>query len=104
MGAVRTYELQIRGTATWRPDRIAFRRPRIAVQYRCRRGSEQMGRLVELSCDNGEVFTAGELLFKVHNAVVEDLRDGGHHFFEGLEFSGLRESDWVAEYVLVQGS
>ena len=38
----------------------------------------------------GEVFTAGELLFKLHNAVVGNLCDSVHHRFEGVTTSWQR--------------
>lgn len=104
VAAVRDYERSIRQTDTWTPERIVFRAPRIAVQYRCWDDEDQIEPTVELTSDNGEHFTAAELLHKIHNAVVAQLRDIDHHFFEGLEFSGIRESDWVAEYTLRQGS
>lgn len=102
--AIQDHERQVRGAVSWQPDRIVFRAPRIAVQYMCWDGDDQIEPLVELASDNGEYFTAAELLFKVHNAVVVQLRDIDHHFFESFEFSGVRESDGVAEYTLQQGS
>ncbi|MBL8793990.1 MAG: hypothetical protein JNM56_08795 [Planctomycetia bacterium] len=102
--AVRDYERSIRRTATWTPERIVFRAPRIAVQYMYWDGQDQVEPIVEPTSDNGKYFTAAELLHKIHNAVVIQLRDIDRHFFEGLEFSGVRESDWVAEYRLRQGS
>ncbi|CAM4412883.1 hypothetical protein [Zobellia nedashkovskayae] len=37
-----------------------------------------------LTADNGEFFTQGELIFKVHNKVQEKLQDQDNSFFEGL--------------------
>jgi hypothetical protein len=33
---------------------------------------------IELVSDNGQFFSARELLFKLHNAVVDRLRDADH--------------------------
>jgi hypothetical protein len=59
---------------------------------------------VELSADNGEAFTAEELLFKVHNAFVADLRGGDHVFFEGFTLSEHQEKGRPPLYNLDLGS
>ncbi|MDR0796010.1 MAG: hypothetical protein LBE79_08185 [Tannerella sp.] len=38
----------------------------------------------DLDANNQDGFTAGELLFKVHNQIVEKLENEIHHFFEGF--------------------
>ncbi len=37
-----------------------------------------------IEANNGKYFTAGEILWKIHNSVVEDLDEDDKHFFEGL--------------------
>lgn len=46
---------------------------------------------LRLTADSDEGFTAGELLYKIHNAVVADLEEGDCHFFEGLVENGVHE-------------
>ena len=60
--------------------------------------------VVTLTADDGASFTAGELLFKLHNAVVEHLRENDHHFFEGLTLTGWDQDGKVPVYQLGQGS
>ena len=38
----------------------------------------------EFEADDGAAFTAGELLFKTHNAFVGMLRQMDHKYFEGM--------------------
>lgn len=58
-----------------------------------------MWHTVELARDDGLGFTGGERLFKLHDAVVGQLRDRGHRYFEGLELSGAT-TDGVSIYSL----
>ncbi len=44
-----------------------------------------------LTADNGESFTLGEILYKIHNHVVECLDGLDYHFFEGLLDNGPHE-------------
>ena len=43
--------------------------------------------VVEMTADTGAAFTAGELMYKVHNAFVALIRDSDHVFFEGLSLA-----------------
>ena len=45
---------------------------------------EEVEEVIELEADNETGFTAGELLYKVHNQVVEKLENESHHIFEGF--------------------
>ena len=47
--------------------------------------------IFRLTADSDAGFTAGELLYKIHNQVVEYLEEIDHHFFEGLVDSGTYE-------------
>jgi hypothetical protein len=86
--AVREYHGEIRGDDAWRPDEVVLRCRRVRVEHEFSWDEEDEAR-VELTADDPRGFTAGELLFKVHNAFVHQLRDGDHVFFEG--FSLLEE-------------
>jgi hypothetical protein len=101
---VRQYQMTIGGKDTWRPEQIVIPCPRIRVVYMCWQGDEQVEPVLELVSDHGESFTAGELLFKVHNAVVEQLREINHHFFEGLGLHSRQTAGKPPLYVLSQGS
>lgn len=50
-----------------------------------------------LTSDDEKGFTALELLFKIHNAVVEELNDIDHHFFEGITLSAVEGDQAVLE-------
>lgn len=99
---VRVRQHQIR--ASWRPEQVIIPAKRIAVQYMCWQGDEQIVPVVTLGAENGESFTAGELLFELHNAAVEQLWEIDHHFFEGLSLKGWIEDGKVPVYQLRQGS
>jgi hypothetical protein len=102
--AVRQYQIRIRKQDSWRPDAVVLPAARVAVRYRCWRGDEQIEPVITLEADDGRSFTAGELLFKLHNAAVEQLRDIDHHFFEGVALAGWIEDGKVPLYELRQGS
>jgi len=53
---------------------------------------------------DGRAFTAGELLLKLHNEVVERLRDADHQYFEGLELQRSRGPQDMPVYRMAQGS
>jgi hypothetical protein len=54
-----------------------------------------------LKAENGSSFNGIELLFKIHNEVVEELDDNDYHFFEGLN---LIENDDIKTFDLLLGS
>jgi hypothetical protein len=109
--AVRRYHAEVQAHAPdicpeecWRPDAVVLGAPRVIVQYI----SEAPGRNeedgeVELASDDGEKFTAGEFLHKLHNAAVRRLRENYHRWFEGLELSAFT-ADGVPVYTLRLGS
>ena len=72
--------------ATFEPGEIAILSPSIRVAYMCWEGDEQLHPVVSLTAQNGLAFTTGDLMFQLHDAVVELLREIDHHFFEGLAF------------------
>jgi hypothetical protein len=101
---VRQYQIMIRKEDTWQPGRVVLPCGRIRLGYTCRQGGEQVFPVVELTSDDGTSFTAGELLFKVHNAVVEQVREIDHRYFEGLSLTGRPAPGEVPLYHLLQGS
>jgi uncharacterized protein (TIGR02996 family) len=90
----------------WNSGEIVLAHPRVWVRYMCWESGEQRYPVLDLTSDNGEFFTAGELLFKIHNAVVRQLRKIDHHFFEGLVREQGKESvgDEPPRYRMRQGS
>jgi hypothetical protein len=88
----------------WRPAEIVLRVPRVRIRpdadwYPSDREPE-----VVLTADDGESFSAGELLFKVHNALVADLQELHHQFFEGFSLSGHQEPGQPPLYDMDLGS
>lgn len=69
----------------WNPDETVFEGAALTVQfaYWDEEDDEETEEDFDLHADKG-AFTAGELLFKIHNHVVEKLEDDDRHFFEGL--------------------
>lgn len=89
--AVSQYQIDIENDDAWHPDIIAIKSPQVKVLHdRWETNEEETMAEVILTADNGQSFTAGELLFKTHNAFVSQLAELDHHFFEGFN---LVESD-----------
>ena len=102
--AVRQYQTDITNKDTWRPDEVVLPCPRVRIRYECFDEDEnEIEPVVELVSDNGVSFSAGELFFKIHNAVVEQLRDLDHSFFEGLSRVRQRSAE-VPLYEVSLGS
>jgi hypothetical protein len=93
--AVSQYQIDIDLTAAWHPDQVVIHAKQVKVMHD-RWETDEEERLAEviLTADNGRSFTAGELLFKVHNSFVMQLDDLEHHFFEGFN---LVEADTEAQ-------
>jgi hypothetical protein len=102
--SVRAYQVQIRGEDTWNPDEVVIPRPQVKVMYRTWIRGKEAEPVVELLADNGASFTAGELLFKVHRAVADNLRKRDHKFFWGFRLSGDPGINEVPLYYMRLGS
>ncbi len=91
----------------WNPNEIVFDAKVLTIQfaYWDEDDDDEVEEDFDLHAD-GDSFTAGELLFKIHNHVVEKLEDDDHHFFEGLTlWEGENYSNPQAPlYFLNQGS
>ena len=81
---VRQYQIDIKEKDDWQPEKIVLSCANINLIYEFWEDESEVEKVVEISADNGESFTASELLFKIHNLVTEDLCEMDHHFFEGL--------------------
>ena len=85
------------------PSALVIPAPQISVSYRAVRGDNPQAvvRSTTLVADDPTGFRQGELLWKLHQALVkENLAD--HPFFEGLTLSN-RDDD-PPSYLLLQGS
>jgi hypothetical protein len=91
---------------TWNPNEVVIECKDITIQYSYWDDEEEeIEDDFNLSAD-GSFFTAGELLFKIHNHVVDKLENNDHHFFEGLTlWDGENHSNPDAPlYFVNQGS
>src|SRR5262245_55113787 len=73
---VRRYHEGCESEQGWEPDAVVLRVPRVRV--RAELAWLDRDPVVELTADNGAAFTAGELLFKIHNAFVALIRDSDY--------------------------
>src|SRR3954452_456966 len=58
----------------WRPGEVVLHAPRVRVSPDIHWYLSDVEPVAELTADNGESFTASELLYKIHNSFVGDLR------------------------------
>ena len=91
----------------WIPDEMVLASLRLTVQYFYWDDEEddEIEEDFDLTADNDAGFTARELLFKIHNQVIENLGNEDHHFFEGLTlWEETRDDTDAPRYLLNQGS
>ena len=101
---VREYHLDIDGEDSWKPEEVVLDAPRVQVAYEYWDDEgEELEALLDLTAANAKNFTALDLLFQLHNATVEHLRDNDHHFFEGLDVEA-EQTDGVLRATLWLGS
>ena len=94
-------------THSWLPHEVVLQYPRVRIEYFGvidPAEDEYADLSLDLNADNGEYFTGEELLFKLHNAVVAQLREADHQYFEGLEPRAPSNSDGLPIYRMQQGS
>ena len=100
--AVRQYGREIRGECIWDPDEVVLPSSRVRIEHDYAEEPDESS--VELTTDNPTGFTAGELLFKVHNAFVDQLSEGDHVFFEGFTLMKKPRGDTPPLYEIDLGS
>ena len=89
----------------WIPEQIVLRASVVRIAYDYWDDDEIAQSELLLHADNGESFTAAEILYKINNAVVDQLRDHDHQFFEGLWFGETnQEPGQTPLYYMVLGS
>jgi hypothetical protein len=90
---------------SWDPQELVLKSPRVKIRHE-RWDDDENGEaetVIELSTRNPTGFTASELVFKMHNAVVEYLRDMDHKFYERLVLDEDASGD-VPLYEIMLGS
>jgi hypothetical protein len=107
--AVRCYHVEVQEYApkvapdeAWQPHAVVLKVPCVIIEFQSEAPVAETCEVTLTSNDRRE-FTAGELLFKLHNAAIERLRDNHHRWFEGLELSAITEEN-VPVYTLRLGS
>jgi hypothetical protein len=79
------YQVEISGDHSWAPDEVVLPVQEVVIDFPDEDDDGSDGpAAVHFLSDDGKGFTAGELLFKIHNAFVERAVDTDHYFFEGL--------------------
>jgi hypothetical protein len=108
-GAVRDLYREMGWEFDWRPDEVVLRCPRVRVRpdfWDDYEPEEAPRFVVELTADHAAGFTAGELLFKVHNAFLRwwEEEAGDHTFFEGFHLAEAPAGDAPPLYDICLGS
>lgn len=91
----------------WLPREVALESARVRIEYFgvIDPTEDEYAELsVDLEADNKEYFTNEEVLFKLHNAIVAQLRDADHQYFQGLEPKAHSAADGTPIYIMSQGS
>ena len=94
--AVRDYHMAIvNSDDRWRPHERVLAARRISLWFECWEGDDEFEVTIELATEDPEGWTTLDLLFAVHQRVVDHLKAdnatlGDHCFFEGLS---LRSAD-----------
>ena len=106
--AVLQYQIDITGNRNgWEPNEIILSFCRVGIHWEGldREQNEMINKydIVESSSSKG--FTSLDLLYKVHQIMVEDCRLMDHCFFEGFDFVKVPDkSSGIVEYGVSQGS
>jgi len=74
-------EMEIEG---WNADEVVLRCPRVRILCEDVEDEDGEDLVLDIRSDDGIAFTAGELLFKIHNGVAGNESLGDHVYFEGL--------------------
>lgn len=92
----------------WEPDRIVLTRRSVRIKYfgvvTPDSAEYEENLVVELTAVGGTGFTAAELLFQLHNAVVDHMQDADHRYFEGLTLITPGSDTDPPLYEMEQGS
>lgn len=103
--AVHQYQMDILGKDDWDSEAVVINSPQVEVSHDCWETEDEEAKAkVMLTADNGKAFTSGELLFKTHNAFVDQLTDLDHSFFEGFNLAESGEETLLPSYEVYLGS
>ena len=89
--AVAGYQNPDRGEV-WKPAEVCLQVARVRISPDVHWYLSDDEPVAELTADDGVAFTASELLYKVHNFFVADLRQMDHKYFEGFSLAMYQES------------
>jgi hypothetical protein len=107
--AVCRYHRDLEAQGNWRPGEVVLRCPRVRVRpdfWDDLEPEKAEGLTVELTADDPSGFTAGELLFKVHNVFIRQWGEiaGDYTFFEGFILAKAQAGDAPPLYDIALGS
>jgi len=108
--AVYNYYQEVNVDSDWEPNQLVLNVPFVQIQYLYMEYDNfendyiEVEPIITLEADNGENFTAGELLYKVHNTVSENITNTSAHFFEGFILYEESKDKEVPLYFLICGS
>jgi hypothetical protein len=87
----------------WLPELVLIKQNRIHVLFISEVDGTDVEMVVELVSDTASGFSMLELLFKIHNSVVDVLKNNAHNYFEGLRL-GESKFGFPLTYVMEVGS
>jgi hypothetical protein len=107
--AIKTYHKEIVGGGLpVNLNTVLFESPKLVIQYDMYNEEEEdYDELQELLvAENGNNFTAGELLYKIHKHIGSKLEDDDNCYFEGLLFATIEDPDYpdIPVYFLITGT
>jgi hypothetical protein len=101
--AVRAFQVEHGSAADeWEPAAPAIRAPRLAVELMAPAAADWTAQQVLLTAGNGAFFTNGELLFRLHNAIVAQIRGTDLVYLQGLELVNAQGPEGAPVYRLRQ--
>lgn len=68
----------------WKPDEKVIRVGKVCLIYEAYAEGRHGQHQCILRADDGKTFSTLELMYKMHNHLVEALKHDSHHYFEGM--------------------
>jgi hypothetical protein len=88
----------------YNPQEIVLESPVVIINYYADPPNEDEGfHVVQIISDNKTNFSNSELLYKFHNLAINQLKESGHCYFEGLDFVETDERG-IPIYEMIGGS
>lgn len=81
---------------------IMITEPKVKIIYRYGPYGNKKKESFILKADNGENFSAREILFKINQETAKNMKGDPHYFFEGMQSMGVEDN--MAVYEILQGS